>query len=218
MKKIKLIRVVILFAIIVTLITVFSNIFLNTNNERNTSTVDEIQLNNVDSTIKIVGNLEYKLIFRQTGYNENNLTICLPFDKISKTDSTLFLSITGDDKKITKFNITYDNCTLNAFDEWFIKSWKYTEACGENTYIIRQDSAALHQWVLNIEKTDIHCDDTDYNKVKIGKDDSNYIKFSRLHNVIIEELDINNDGFTEIYLFSYIWCMCEIDVYRVNVI
>lgn len=217
MKKIKSILIY-LILIAITLIFV-TEAFYKITKPSNFNTGDYFDAIQNDTNIKVVGNIEYKHIFKQDGYGNGHLKACLPFQKKSKADSSVFLSFSEfGGGKVTKFTIAYDSCTVSAFDELFIKPWKYEDIPYEYiSYIVRQDSAALIQWHLDIEKMDESCPDTDITRVKFIKEDGSFIEFSQLYNVIIEELDLNHDGFTEVYLFSYEWCQCAMDVYRINI-
>ncbi len=172
---------------------------------------EEVEEPICDTTIYIekYGDIDYKLIFFQPRFdNKNGNRILIPHSKIGKTDKSiifsdqLFLS-----KRILKLG--YDTCYVSDFKKKDNKR-EYIE------FVSLPDTANLKYWNANIEFQENHCLDTDYNFVRISKDETNFIDFSCLHNIQVFELDLNKDNLIEIYLISYIWCASEIRIYRID--
>jgi hypothetical protein len=79
------------------------------------------------------------------------------------------------------------------------------------------DTSKIKDWQVDLEFQQSGCMDTDYNSIRISKNQSDFIDFSCARRIQIYELDLNNDTMNEIYLISYVWCASEINIYRIDI-
>ncbi len=174
--------------------------------------IEEVAETQCDSIIDIYehGNVDYKLVFKQLGFDlDNENLIVIPHTKTDIDDNSVLYS--GHTKlKKTILMLGYDTCYVRNFKKRDNKR-KF------KSFSTPPDISTIKDWQVDIDFKERGCTDTDYYSVRIRKNISDYIDFICARRIQIYELDLNNDTLNEIYLISYIWCASEIKVYRIDI-